>query len=251
MGPRHNIKSVLSENQHGFLPGRPCETNLACMLGSAWDSIANGRQTDVIYTDFSSAFQSVNHALLIHKLNKSYGVNARALSWFMSFLSNRRQRVVVNGKCSSWQNVISGTPEGSVISPLLFALFVNDFPLQVRTNCLMFADDIKIYSEISDTNDTGHLQEDLDRLNNWSSTWKLKLDPYKCKSFSITLKSNPVVYQYKIGDTALENVQTIRDLGVILDRRLTFSFHIDSIVSRGNRIKGIIFGRCGLDAILE
>ena len=118
-----HVKPALSEHQHGFLPGRSCETNLACLLSTAWKSIANGNQTDIIYTDFSAAFQSINHQLLIHKLNKSYGISGKALNWCSSFLSNRKQRVVVNGKCSSWQSVISGTPEGSLISPLLFCSF--------------------------------------------------------------------------------------------------------------------------------
>ena len=210
------------------------------MLSTAWDSIANGRQTDVIYTDFQSAFQSVNHQLLIHKLHKSYCINGLALSWFRSFLSDRKQRVVVNGKCSSWQDVLSGTPEGSVISPLLFALFVNDFPLHVQTKCLMFADDIKVYSEISDFTDTARLQGDIKRLYDWSKTWKMKLNPSKCKQFCITLKSDPITCEYMIGDTRLEIVHTIRDLGVVLDRRLTFCNHIDFIVSRANKVNGIV-----------
>jgi len=104
----------------------------------------------------------------------------------------------------------------------------------------MFADDIKLYSEISELSDTIHLQNDLTKLYNWSKTWKLKLNPGKCKSFSVTLKRYPVVQHYAIGDTCLETVETIRDLGVILDRRLTFCFHIGTIVSKANQIMGVI-----------
>ena len=235
-----HVKPALSEHQHGFLPGRSCETNLACLLSTAWNSITNGKQTDVIYTDFSSAFQSVNHQLLIHKLNISYSVGGQALKWCSSFLSDRKQRVVVNGKCSSWQSVTSGTPEGSLISPLLFALFVNDFPSQIQNRCLMFADDIKLYSEITNHSDTVCLQNDLTKLHDWSRTWHLKLNPGKCKSFCITLRRNPIIQHYVIGNTRLENVETIRDLGVILDRKLTFSHHIDTMVSKANKIMGII-----------
>ena len=235
-----HVKPALSEHQHGFLPGRSCETNLACLLSTAWNSITNGKQTDVIYTDFSSAFQSVNHQLLIHKLNISYSVGGQALKWCSSFLSDRKQRVVVNGKCSSWQSVTSGTPEGSLISPLLFALFVNDFPSQIQNRCLMFADDIKLYSEITNHSDTVCLQNDLTKLHDWSRTWHLKLNPGKCKSFCITLRRNPIIKHYVIGNTRLENVETIRDLGVILDRKLTFSHHIDTMVSKANKIMGII-----------
>lgn len=146
----------------------------------------------------------------------------------------------MNSKCSSWQNVISGTPEGSLISPLLFALFVNDFPSLIHTKCLMFADDIKLYSEITELNDTICLQNDLSRLHTWSKTWKLKLNPDKCKSFSITLRRHPIVNCYTIGNTRLQSVETIRDLGVILDTRLTFCHHVDAAVSKANRFTGII-----------
>ena len=146
----------------------------------------------------------------------------------------------MNGRCSSWQGVISGTPEGSLISPLLFTLFVNDFPLHIQTKCLMFADDIKLYSEISEHSDCVSLQNDLTKLQDWSKTWKLVLNPTKCKSFCITLKSTPIIYHYGIGYTGLETVESIRDLGVILDRRLTFSDHTDAVVSKANKIMGIL-----------
>ena len=146
----------------------------------------------------------------------------------------------MNGKCSSWQNVISGTPEGSVISPLLFALFVNDFPLMVQTKCLMFADDIKLFREVACHSDTMLLQEDLTVLSEWSNTWKLKLNVDKCKSLTITLRHDPIVCRYSIDATYLDKVEQIRDLGVVLDSRLTFSKHIDGIVSKANRIMGVI-----------
>ena len=106
---RH-IAPVLSEHQHGFIPKRSCSTNLCVYLKHAWASMSDRCQTDAIYTDYSAAFQSINHAFLIHKLAKSYHLKDSALQWFVSYLSGRQQRVIVNGKTSDWKIVTSGVP---------------------------------------------------------------------------------------------------------------------------------------------
>ena len=234
---RH-VNPVLSPVQHGFVSGRSCATNLATLLSTSWDSIASGDQTDCIYTDFSAAFQSVNHSLLIHKLQNSFNVSETALSWFSSYLENRRQRVIVNGRCSGWCRVTSGTPEGGLISPLLFALYINDLPSEVSSRCLMFADDVKIYRRITCAADADLLQADLQRLCRWSETWKLSLNPAKCKSFRMTLKTKPILTTYFVKNTALEHVNSIQDLGVTLDTKLTFGPHIQNTVMKANRALG-------------
>ena len=119
---RH-VAPALCNEQHGFVPGRSCTSNLAVFLTSAWEAISEGYQTDTIYTDFTAAFQSVNHGYLIHKLKNSFHVHGSALMWFVSYLSDRHQRVTLNGKTSEWTSVISGTPEGSLIAPILFSKY--------------------------------------------------------------------------------------------------------------------------------
>ena len=119
----HHVSPVLSQAQHGFLAGRSCESNLTCLVDQLWRSMTDGDQTDVIYTDYSSAFTSVNHALLLYKLQKSYHLSGAALSWFRSYLSGREQCVVLDGQCSDWVPVRSGVPEGSICGPILFVLF--------------------------------------------------------------------------------------------------------------------------------
>ena len=116
---RH-VAPVLCNAQHGFVPGRSCTSNLAVFLTSAWEAMSEGYQMDAIYTDFSAAFQSVNHQYLIHKLKKSYQLHDSALKWFISYLSDRRQRVILNGKTSKWTQVLSGAPEGSLVLRFCF-----------------------------------------------------------------------------------------------------------------------------------
>ena len=233
-----HVRTSLSEEQHGFIPHRSCETNLATLVGAGWQAISNGTQLDCIYTDFSAAFQSVDHRLLLHKLECSYSISGPALALLGSFLHDRQQRVVLNGQASSWIPVTSGTPEGSLLSPLLFILFINDLPSHVQSGCLMFADDVKMYREVRSGADADLLHADLARLVNWSSTWRLKLNASKCKAFTITLKRAPVISPYAIDGEALEHVTTMRDLGVVLDQKLTFESHIDCIVKKGQHDTG-------------
>ena len=146
----------------------------------------------------------------------------------------------MNGKCSEWCRVTSGTPEGGVISALCFALYVNDLPHGISSRVLLYADDAKLYRKITCQNDTQILQNDIETLHHSSKTWKLKLNPSKCKTFRITLKTKPLVTKYSIGTTTLDHVENIRDLGVILDTKLTFGPHVDQTVKKANRALGVM-----------
>ena len=236
----HHVHPLLSPHQHGFIPGRSCGSNLACFLSNGYEAISESAQLDAVYTDFSSAFQSVNHRLLLYKLEHMYGVGGLALRWLTSYLGRRKQRVVLNGKVSDWVPAVSGTPEGGLLSPLLFSLFVNDLPSVVKTRCLMFADDVKIFQKVKGPNDVKMLQDDIDAVTRWAADWRLKLNPSKCKTFKITLKRNFFPSVYRINGNALEDMSSIRDLGVVLDRKLTFSDQINVIVSKANRALGLL-----------
>ena len=185
---RH-VSPVISSAQHGFLPRRSCNTNLVCLVKRLSESIADGLQTDVIYTDYSSAVTSVDHSLLLHKLRHAFNLSGTALKWFESYLCGREQRVVLNGKTSSWVSVRSGVPEGSICGPILFVLFCNDIPSHLLSStCLMYADDMKLCKRIRSPDDAVALQTDLENLCIWSDTWKLKLNPAKCKVITFTLR---------------------------------------------------------------
>ena len=234
---RH-VSPVISPAQHGFLPRRSCNTNLSCLVKQLWDSISDGLQTDVIYTDYSSAFTSVNHPLLLHKLRYSYNLSGSALGWFESYLCGREQCVVLNGKTSGWVPVVSGVPEGSICGPFLFVLFCNDIPSYLSSTCLMYADDLKLCKQIRSPDDAVALQTDLQKLCSWSDDWKLKLNPTKCKVITFSLRKKPILASYRINDVTLDRASEMRDLGVILDSKLTFGSHIDDAVGRANRALG-------------
>ena len=181
-----HVRPALSDAQYGFLTGRSCTTNLAVYLRHAWMSVSGRWQTDVVYTDFSAAFQSVNHKLLLHKLQNSFHIEGHALQWFVSYLSGRTQRVVLNGKTSTWTSVTSGTPEGGILSPLLFCLYVSDLPSVIKSHSLMYADDLKLFRCVRSPADSVALQEDVNWVAEWAEIWKLSLNASKCKSISHT-----------------------------------------------------------------
>ena len=191
----------------------------------------------------------MNHHLLLYKLEHLYGVKGLALRWLTSYLARRKQRVALNGKVSDWVPAVSGTPEDGLLSPLLFSLFVNDLPSVVKTDCLLFADDVKIFQKVRGWNDVKRLQDDINAVTRWAADWRLKLNPSKCRTFKITLKRDVVPSAYQINGSTLEEVSSIRDLGVILDRKLTFSDQINVMVSKANRALGHAESPGGLPAV--
>ena len=147
----------------------------------------------------------------------------------------------MNGKIFDWVKITSGVPEGALLAPLLISLFINDLPEVVSSSeCIMYADDVKLYRRITSLSDCTSLQNDLNNLCKWSSDWRLKLNPQKCQTFTITLKKAPICQIYYINTSPLRHVAEVRDLGIILDAKLTFSAHVSSVVTKANRSLGLL-----------
>ncbi len=234
--------NLLSIHQHGFISGRSTSTNLLKVMDAWTEALDAAEPVDAIYLDFAKAFDSVPHERLIHKLHM-YGIQGEVLAWIEQFLKGRRQRVRVNESVSTWEAVTSGIPQGSVLGPVLFVIFINDLPECVNSLVEMFADDTKIYSPLKGDTDRTSLQQDLHSLTDWAKTWQLRFNETKCKT--LHLGNNNPNYDYAMRDetgdeVTLETTELEKDLGVHIDPSLKFSKHTEIQVNKANRILGLI-----------
>lgn len=200
----------------------------------------DGSQVDVVYTDYSKAFDRIDHDTLIKKLS-SIGIRGDLLRWFSSYINNRSQAVVINNYISSWVSVPSGVPQGSLLGPFLFVIYVNDIDLCLQSSKLLcFADDMKIFAKISSVEDGLALQADLYRLEDYCRANKLDLNPSKCSVITYTRKRAALVTTYILSGQTLPRCDTIRDLGVYQDSKLVFDTHIDIIIKKASKLLGFI-----------
>ena len=167
---------LFCDPQHGFVPGRSCMTQLLTTLEIWSEILDSGAPIDTIYLDFRKAFDTVPHQRLLAKL-EAYGITGNTLGWIRNFLLERRQRVVVNGKLSAWALILSGIPQGSVLGPILFVIFINDLPDVVTSMVQIFADDTKLFHSVHSPQHHVQLQNDLDNLVEWSQKWQLGFNP--------------------------------------------------------------------------
>ena len=185
--------------------------------------------------DLAKAFDSVPHHRLLLKL-ECLGISGNLLSWFNSFLTSRHQRVVVNGCFSEWLPVRSGVPQGSVLGPLLFVLYIDEIH-QIVSNCTikLFADDIALYKQIISADDQALLQDDLNKIYQWSLSWQLKLNPKKCESICISFKRSPPKCNYQLNGEPIPSKSVIRYLGIYINSCLKWSDHVKHISARATR----------------
>jgi hypothetical protein len=223
--------------QHGFRRGLSTTTQLLLVYEDIGNVLDHRGQVDTVYLDFSKAFDSVSHPLLIHKL-RSYGLNGKLLEWFEDYLRDREQKTTAEGSTSELSPVISGVPQGSILGPLLFILYVNDMADIIHPGCklALYADDAKVYCTIKDYGDCLKLQESLDKLHQWSSLWLLNFNPSKCSVMTITRKLVPCKFYYNIGGTILDRVRSFKDLGVQVEDTLFWDMHVQSQVKKASRM---------------
>ena len=233
-------EKLLSSKQHGFLGKRSTVTQLLHYLDKCADSISNEKVVDVIYFDFAKAFDTVPHRRLLKKL-EAYGIRGKVLEWIKAFLSDRHQQVKVNGSLSKKCRVLSGVPQGSVLGPLLFVIYINDLPEITSSEMFLFADDTKLLEEIKSIQDAIRLQQDIDAMEKWSRDWLLRFHPDKCHVLTLGKFWNiQHAHPYSINGSVLEHVDQEKDLGVIIDSELKFEEHIYSKIKKANSIVGLI-----------
>ena len=237
-----HIKHLITDEQHGFQPNKSTFSNLACYTDFITSALNDKCEVHSVYTDFSKAFDVVPHNLLLLKMSHHFGIDGLALVWFTSYLTDRFQRVVLSGVESDWIRVTSGVPQGSILGPKLFLMYVNDIPAELKkSKSSLFADDSKLFRRICSIIDCTILQSDLDLLHAWCSVWKISLNVTKCYSIAFTLKrKNQIVYTYSLGNKQLKNVSNIKDLGVYLSSDMSFSYHVNFITKKANRMLGFV-----------
>ena len=230
---------IIIDRQHGFRKKYSCTSQLLTLVHSLAESINSKGQTDVIFLDFSKAFDKVSHKKLLFKLQR-YGIRGENLSWIKDFLFGRTQKVVMDGEESNSCDVLSGVPQGSVLGPVLFLLYINDIITDVDSKINLFADDCALYREIKSSEDAFALQNDLDRLYRWSCDWDMDFNVTKCFSMSVTLKKNIIASEYYISDDLVEKVQSYKYLGVYICNDMRWNKTIDLVVGKANRSLGLL-----------
>ena len=228
---------LLNSSQHGFLKARSCLTNMLCFLEEITKWIDVASPVNIIYLDFQKAFDKVPHQRLLLKL-KAHGIGDSITDWIEQWLTDRRQRVVVDGEVSNWKSVLSGVPQGSVLGPILFLIYINDLDDSITSNVLKFADDTKLFRKVNTDGDKQHLQNDLDRLVKWSEKWQMQFYFGKCKCLH-TGHGNWNV-NYKMGDTVLGTTVNEKDLGVTISADIKVSEQCGIAASKANKILGLI-----------
>jgi hypothetical protein len=228
---------LMHSSQHGFTKGRSCLTNLLTYLEDVTRAVDEGHPLDAIYLDFSKAFDKVPHRRLLRKL-EAHGISGKTLKLVASWLNGRRQKVVLNGKVSSEASVLSGVPQGSVLGPILFIVFLNDIDLVVSSKILEFADDAKVYLKLKDKESTLRLQKDLDALCQWSADWQMVFNVEKCSVMHFGFQNTRHIYQ--MNGEPISPATQMRDLGIIVDETLKPSKQCVAAVKKANRAIGMI-----------
>ncbi|CAM4321167.1 unnamed protein product [Caretta caretta] len=195
--------------QHGFTKGRSCQTNLISFFEKVTDSLDKGNAVDLIYLDFSKAFDTMPHGELLVKLDKM-GINRKIERWIRNWLKGRRQRVLLKGELSGWREVTSGVPQGLVLGPILFNLSITDLGTKSGSVLIKFADGTKLGGIANLEKDRDILQEDLDDLVNWGNNNRMKFNSEKCKVMHLGINNKN--FSYKLGTHQLEVTEEERTL---------------------------------------
>ena len=239
--------------QHGFQRGKSTVTQLLEVYHDILDMLASGQEVDVIHLDLSKAFDKVPHNLLLSKL-QLLGLSGSVLQWFTSYLSDRHQRVALDGTFSDWLPVTSGVPQGSILGPLLFLVYINDMSSYTihGSSLALFADDSKLYRSIdSDDSSTTSLQADLDTLHKWSIDHDMSFNTTKCKVLHMTKRKSRRRPQqsYHLDGQTLDSTPSTRDLGVTVTASLSWATHIEEMCAKGNKVLGLVKRVCGRDIL--
>ena len=229
--------NIIKNTQHGFTKGRSCLTNLLISQHSIGNMMDEGKAVDVIYLDFQKAFDKVPHVQLMKKI-RNFGIHEKIRNWIKNWLTGREQRVVINGTSSDWVAVTSGVPQGSILGPLLFTLFIDDIDNGIKNLILKSADDTKMWGSVSSEENIVKMHEDLEKLSNWSKENKMPFNVSKCKVIHIGKKNPREVHTLNGQNVA--DVKEEKDLGIMATSTFKPSLNCDKVSKSANKVVGLI-----------
>ena len=231
-----HFEPYVSKTQHGFLSGKSCLSNLLHCFDKIDDILGNGDDVDILYLDFQKAFDTVPHHRLLHKL-KIYGISGSTLAVISDFLTDRTFQVRVGDTLSDVYNVTSGVPQGSVLGPLLFLIYINDIPNGIRSFLLLFADDLKL---ITNANSPKATQHDLNVLQEWQEKWLLSFNTIdsKCKVLPVRMNGIENHNSYYLNGSLLPTIQSEKDIGINVDCSLKWDKHIQQNILKAKKCIG-------------
>ena len=223
-----HVGHLIGSEQHGFCSGRSCTSNLLESLDCILDMVDEGIPVDILMFDFRKAFDTVPHHRLLVKL-ENFGIVGSTLEIIKDFLSDRSMRV--GDSFSELCYILSGVPQGSVLGPLLFLLFINDLPEHIKNKVFLFADDLKM---IANALRKDLVDEDLRILEDWEDTWSLRFNSEKCKTLHLARNENPG-NEYKIHGDILETIESEKDLGLVVSNTFKWDEQIKSSIAKANK----------------
>ena len=225
--------NVITSLQSGFVPGDSTINQLVYLYNFFCQSIDSGKEVRAIFCDISKAFDRVWHKGLLIKLEAA-GITGNLLSWFNNYLSNRKQRVVLPGASSDWVSIKAGVPQGSILGPLLFLLYINDIVVDINSNIRLFADDTGLFIVVDDPIASANtLNADLLKITNWADRWLVKFNPTKTESLLLSRKSNPINHpSVFMNNHQITEVKEHKHLGIFFSGDLSWHNHIDYVKSK-------------------
>lgn len=221
--------------QHGFRSGFSCVTQLLEFYHEIALSYDDAKQVDCIFLDFRKAFDVVPHTFVMQKL-ASLNIDTNLYRWIANYLSDRKQSVLINGVKSSNIDVTSGVPQGSVLGPLLFLIFINDITHSITSRIRLYADDCVVYREVNCRRDSTFLQEDISKIQNWCIKWNMSFNLGKCYHLRFTRKQNIYESTYFLDGQPLSVVREAKYLGIVFSDNLRWDRHVDFVAARASRM---------------
>ena len=234
-------ENLLNSNQSGFRPSESCINQLLAITHEIFEAFDCNPSLEIrsVFLDISKAFDKVWHEGLLYKL-KTMDISGELYNLLESYLSGRFQRVLLNGQSSSWKPVLAGVPQGSILGPLLFLVYINDLPNGLKSNAKLFADDTSLFTIVKDRSVSANiLNNDLQLISLWAYKWKMLFNPDPKKPAQEVLFSRKKQIQnhptISLNNVQVERTTYQKDLGVILDEKLNFKEHVDSTISKVNK----------------